>query len=332
MKLRLPIRYVPVGATAFIMILLFWIGAVSFEYFVSPGVVIGLFSEYAFLGIAAIGATFVILSGGIDLSVGSVVSFTSIFIAALIHKHGFHPLAAALLAISIGTIFGLSLGFFIQVFDMPPFMVTLAGMFFMRALGFVVHEQSMSIKHDFYTWISRDAVLVLPSGDGIPLRAFLMVGCILIAIVIAHLTRFGRNVYAVGGDEQSAKMMGLPVTSTKILIYGAAGFCSSLAGFVFTLYKQSGDPASAVGMELDAIAAVVIGGTQLTGGVGFMAGTLMGVIILGLIRTLIDFHGNLNSAWTSITTGLLLLTFIGLQRGIAHLGERAVKSNAAEAD
>jgi simple sugar transport system permease protein len=310
------------------MILLFSIGAVSFNYFASSGVVVGLFSEYAFLGIAAIGATFVILSGGIDLSVGSVVSFTSIFIAALIHKHGLHPLAAALIAISVGTLFGASMGFFIQVFEMPPFMVTLAGMFFMRALGFVVHDQSMSIKHEFYTWISRNAVLEIP-GTAIPLRAFLFVGCILIAIVIAHNTKFGRNIYAIGGDEQSAKMMGLPVAPTKIGVYAMAGFCSALAGFVFTLYKQSGDPASAIGMELDAIAAVVIGGTQLSGGVGFVAGTLMGVIILGLIRTLIDFHGNLNSAWTSIMIGLLLLTFIGLQRGVAYLGERAVKSSAA---
>jgi simple sugar transport system permease protein len=139
----------------------------------------------------------------------------------------------------------------------------------------------------------------------------------LIALFVAHYTRFGRSIYALGGDEQSAALMGLPVGRTKIMVYGLSGFCSALAGVVYTFYTQAGDPAACVGLELDAIAAVVIGGTLLSGGVGFMAGTLMGVLILGLIQTLITFQGNLNTWWTRIVVGVLVLIFILLQNIIS---------------
>jgi simple sugar transport system permease protein len=135
-------------------------------------------------------------------------------------------------------------------------------------------------------------------------------------------SKFGRSIYAIGGDEQSATLMGLPVGRTKILIYTVSGFCSALAGVVYTFYTQSGDPASCVGLELDAIAAVVIGGTLLSGGVGFMAGTLMGVLILGLIQTLITFKGDLNTWWTKIVIGMLVLVFILLQNFIARASAR----------
>ena len=142
------------------------------------------------------------------------------------------------------------------------------------------------------------------------------------ALFVAHYTPFGRYIYALGGDEQSATLMGLPVGRTKIFTYTVSGFCSALSGVVYTFYTQSGDPASCVGLELDAIAAVVIGGTLLSGGVGFMAGTAMGVLILGLIQTLITFQGNLNTWWTRIVVGMLVLVFILLQNVITSASRK----------
>ncbi len=135
-----------------------------------------------------------------------------------------------------------------------------------------------------------------------------------IALYLAHYTRFGRSVYAIGGSEQSALLMGLPVARTQILVYTLSGFCSALAGVVFTFYMLSGYGLHAVGMELDTIAAVVIGGTLLTGGVGFVIGTFFGVLIQGVIQTIISFEGTLSSWWTKIVIALLLFFFILLQR------------------
>jgi simple sugar transport system permease protein len=144
--------------------------------------------------------------------------------------------------------------------------------------------------------------------------ALIAIAVVLLAVFIAHATPFGRAVYAVGGNEHSAVLMGLPVRSTLIGVYTLSGFCSALAGVVFTLYMLSGYGLHAVGLELDAIAAVVIGGTLLTGGVGFVAGTLFGVLILGIIQTLIMFDGSLSSWWTRIVIGGLLFVFCLLQR------------------
>jgi ribose/xylose/arabinose/galactoside ABC-type transport system permease subunit len=135
-----------------------------------------------------------------------------------------------------------------------------------------------------------------------------------VAAWVAHYTQFGRTMYAIGGNEQSAVLMGLPVRSTLIGIYAFSGFCSALAGVVFTFYMLSGYGLHAVGLELDAIAAVVIGGTLLTGGIGYVWGTLVGVMLLGLIQTLIMFDGSLSSWWTRIAIGGLLFFFCLLQR------------------
>jgi simple sugar transport system permease protein len=154
----------------------------------------------------------------------------------------------------------------------------------------------------------------LPGGTFLSVGAALSLVVVAAAAVILHGTRFGRRVYALGGSEQSSLLMGLPVARTKIAVYAISGFCSALAGLVFILYIQSGNPRAAIGMELDAIAAVVIGGTLLTGGVGYVVGSLIGVLLIGLIKTLISAEGTLNSWWIKIATGALLLVFILLQR------------------
>jgi simple sugar transport system permease protein len=316
MKSRLSAKYIPLIATAAVLIGLYVLGCISFQGFASPGVLVNLVGDNAFLGVVAIGATFVILSGGIDLSVGSVVAFTSIFIASLL-EHSTAPLAAIALALTAGALFGTAMGLIIQIFDLPPFLVTLAGMFLARGCGFIIHSESLAITHPFFSDTADKLAIPLTDRLSIPLTATSYIVFLLLGIFAAHYTRFGRYIYALGGDEQSATLMGLPVGRTKVLTYTLSGFCSALAGVVYVFYMQSGNPASCVGLELDAIAAVVIGGTLLSGGVGFMAGTAMGVLILGLIQTLITFKGNVNTWWTPIVVGLLVLAFILVQNLIA---------------
>jgi simple sugar transport system permease protein len=317
----MPAKYIPLFATALVLIGLYVLGCVSFQNFGSLRVLVNLFGDNAFLGVAAVGATFVILSGGIDLSVGAMVAFTSILIASLL-DHGATPFMAIALALVAGAAFGTTMGFIIQIFQLPPFLVTLAGLFLARGLGFVIHPQSLAISHKFFLETIDHLAIPLNDRIGIPFTATCYLIIFAIALFGAHYTRFGRCIYALGGDEQSSTLMGLPVGRTKVLTYTLSGFCSALAGVVYTFYTQSGDPASCVGLELDAIAAVVIGGTLLSGGVGFMAGTAMGVLILGLIQTLITFKGDINSWWTRIVVGLLVLIFILLQNGISVLSKR----------
>jgi len=145
---------------------------------------------------------------------------------------------------------------------------------------------------------------------------------LLIGVVVAKRTRFGLNVYAVGGDVQSAALMGVPVKSTLVRIYALSGLYSGAAGIIFAIYTGSAYPLAAVGVELDAIAAVVIGGTLLTGGVGFVFGAFLGALIQGIIQTLIIFDGSLNSWWTKVAIGALLLMFILMQKGIVHFTRR----------
>ncbi len=314
MSLRLPPQAIPLVAATAVLAGLYLAGCLAFPNFGSLRVLINLFGDNAFLGVAAVGATFVILAGGIDLSVGAVVAFTGIFIASLLGQ-GYAPPVAIGLALLIGAGFGAFMGTLIQVFALPPFLVTLGGMFLARGMGFVVHPQSLSIDHPFYgDVIARDLAIPLTDRLSLPFTATSLLIVVLAATVVAKWTAFGRNVYAVGSSESSARLMGIDVARTKILVYAVAGFLSALGGVVATFYMQSGNPASFVGLELDAIAAAVMGGTLLRGGVGFIPGTLVGVLILGVIQTLITFQGNLNTWWTRIAVGGLLFVFILLQQ------------------
>jgi simple sugar transport system permease protein len=321
MKLRS--KYIPLLATMLVFVVLYTVGCLSYRNFGSLRVAMDLIGDNGFLGVAAVGATFVILSRGIDLSVGAVVAATSILIASLVEAH-VHPLAAIALSLIVGACFGATMGCIIHFYQQPPFMITLAGMFLARGLGFVIHPQSLGIKHSFYSrTINEDLAIHLTNHVSLPFTATSFLIVLVVGIFIAHCTRFGRAVYAIGDDEPSAALMGIPVGRTKIVIYTLSGFCSALAGVVYTFYTQSGDPASCVGFELDAIAAVVIGGTLLSGGVGFVGGTALGVLILGLIQSLINFKGDLNSWWTRIAVGLLVLLFIGLQNVVAAVSSRS---------
>lgn len=318
MKRWLQSRHLPLLATLLVLVVLF--GTASFLYpkFLSGRVILNLFGDNAALGIIAVGMTLVILSGGIDLSVGAVVAFTTILMATLVGKHSWHPATAGALSLVLGTSFGLCMGALIHHYELPPFLVTLGGMFFARGMAFVVSQESQGIVHAWYGALQQMALPLPGTGLSVRVPALIFLAMFTSGVVLAHATRFGRNVYAVGGSESSARLMGLPVGFTKVAVYGLNGAAAALAGIVVTIDMGSGNPAMGFGLELDAIAAAVIGGTLLSGGVGTMAGTLAGVLIFGTIQTALNFDGRLNSWWLRIAVGLLLLLFILLQRFVTH--------------
>jgi ribose/xylose/arabinose/galactoside ABC-type transport system permease subunit len=312
---RLPInsRQIPVAVTALLLLSLFAAGGLQFDGFASARVLANLFTDNAFLAIAAIGMTFVILSGGIDLSVGAVVALSGILCAVLIERLGWHPLLAIPVVVLCGASIGGCMGLLIHVYRLQPFIVTLAGMFFARGLATVISEQSIPIEHDFYDAVN-DFGIMLGGRAWFGSATMILVVFFAFAIWLAHFTRLGGYVYALGGNRQSAVLMGVPVGRTTIAVYVLSSTLAAAAGVVYSFYTSSGYALAGVGLELDAIAAVVIGGTLLSGGSGYVHGTLLGVLMMGLIQTWISFHGGLNSWWTKIVIGILVLVFIGLQR------------------
>lgn len=309
-------RTLPLTVTIVLFIVLFGFGSVMYTGFFSVQVLLDLLVDNAFLLIVSIGVTFVILLGGIDLSVGSVVAFTTIA-EAVMAQHWHWPVWVIVpLVLLIGTTFGAAQGALIHFFKLQPFVITLAGMFVARGACFLITLDSIPITDDTFKAISGLRVPVGIGGASVSTNVLIALVTLLVAIYVAHFSRFGRNVYAVGGNERSALLMGLPVASTKVGVYALSGFCSALGGVAFTFYVLSGYGLQAQGMELDAIAASVIGGTLLTGGVGYVVGTLFGVGILGTIQTLITFDGTLSSWWTRIFIGALLCIFCLLQRVI----------------
>ncbi|AHG45359.1 permease component of ribose/xylose/arabinose/galactoside ABC-type transporter [Rhizobium leguminosarum bv. trifolii WSM2297] len=308
-------KYLPLLATIVIFVLAYAGCTLQYPNMLSTRVIGNLLTDNAFLGIAAVGMTFVIISGGIDLSIGSVIAFTGVFLAVILQKTSIHPLLAFAIVLVITTAFGAVMGAIIHYLEMPAFIVTLAGMFLARGMAFVLSIDSIPIDHEYYSTLTS-LYWRLPGGGRLTLIGGIMLLVFAVGIFIAQRTRFGTNVYALGGGPQTARLMGVPVGRTTIQIYALSGFLAGLSGIVFSLYTSAGYSLAAVGVELDAIAAVVIGGTLLTGGAGFVAGTLIGILIQGLIQTYITFDGTLSSWWTKILIGLLLFAFILMQKAI----------------
>lgn len=307
-------RNVPLLATAIVLVVLFSAASLAYENFCSPLVISDLFSENAFLGIAALGMTLVILSGGIDLSVGAVIGFTTVLVATLITQYQWSPWAVWAVAILVGILYGSAMGALIHVFRLPAFLVTLAGLFFARGMAFCVNRQSVQIRHDTHEWVSGLAISIGPTEIGFTTILFLLL--FVAMVVFINFSAFGRCIYAVGGDEESAVLMGVPVGRVKVFVYAINGLCSALAGIAMTLFLDSGNPINATGLELDVIAVVVIGGTLLNGGVGNFTGTLLGFLIYGTIYQ-ITYFANWGSSVATIAIGCLLLAFILLQRFLA---------------
>lgn len=306
-------RILPLIATIVVFIALYLVSFQRFPAFGTTRVIGNFLTDKSFLGITAIGMTFVILSGGIDLSVGSVIAFTGVFCALAIGQLGMHPLVAFAIVLVLGAAFGAAMGAIIYFYKIPPFIATLAGMFLARGGSFVLSQESIPIQHPFFDEVSKLYIL-FPDKGRLTFVAVLFVIVLLLGIVLAHVTRFGRNIYAIGGNENAALLLGVPIGRTIIGVYTLSSFLAALAGIVYALYTKSGYPRAAIGVELDAIAAVVVGGTLLTGGVGYVAGTFIGIMIQGVIQTYITFDGTLNSWWTKIIIGALLFMFIALQK------------------
>jgi len=305
-------RVLPVLATFVLFVAMFAVGSARYDGFFSLQVLLNLFIDNAYLLVLAVGMTFVIITGGIDLSVGSVVALSGVLAAKLLSV-GWSAVAVLVIVLLVGTSLGLAMGLVIHYLELQPFVVTLAGMFLARGLCYVISVESIPIRDPLFTAVAQGTVS-LPGDTFVSPSVVVAVLVVLVGAYLLHATRFGRTVYAVGGNQQSAELMGVRVGRTKVAVYGISGLCSAIGGLLFAFYSLSGYSLSAVGTELDAIAATVIGGTLLSGGVGLVVGSVLGVLVLGLIQTFISFEGTLSSWWTRIVIGALLLVFVVLQR------------------
>lgn len=324
-------KFIPLMSTALLALVAYGIGAYFFVGMRNPQVFFNLFRNSSWLLISGIGMTFVILTGGIDLSVSGVVALTTVASAVLL-REGWNPWFVVFLMLVMGMTLGATMGSFITYLKVQPFIATLAGMWFARGMCFFISDDAVTIDNPVFQILGKTKILIpglkeLADHQGTPapyisipvMVAFTLLG---IAIFVAHYTRFGRTVYAIGGNEgrneQSARLMGLPVNRTKMLVYTFNGFCSALAGLSFSLFVSSGHGLYAPGLELEVIASVVMGGTMLTGGSGYVFGTFFGVLVLAVTQALIQFIGSLSSWWTKIVIGILTLTFIGVQTVLAN--------------
>ncbi|PFG29134.1 galactofuranose ABC transporter, permease protein YjfF [Paramicrobacterium agarici] len=304
-------KYGPIIVTALLLVGMFAYGMSQYRGFSNPQIVVNLLIDNAHLVVLAVGMTFVILTAGIDLSVGAVLALATMMAASLAQSGAPAGVVIPLILVST-TVLGLLVGVMVHYFDIQPFIATLAAMFLARGLCYVISAKSISIDAPFFTVLGQTRLRFL--GLSVTPSVIVAVAIVIVALVVLRYTRFGRTVYAIGGSEASSRLMGLPVARTKVIVYAISGFCSGLAGVLYTFYTLSGYALTAVGTELDAIAAVVIGGTLLTGGYGSVLGSVLGVLVLGTIQTLITFDGSLTSWWTKIFIGALLLIFIVLQK------------------
>lgn len=321
-------KYIMVYATVAIFLIIYAFGAIAYgnKGFTTLRTFVNMFIDNAYYGISAVGMTMVLITGGIDLSVASVASLTGMFIAYGNSVLGIHPALCILAALVMGVGLGLLQGATIHYLNVPPFIATLTGNFLARGVCSLISRESIDISHPMIDALAKWKIYFMRPENGewvkikpiafINFNLILFLVMIIIGTIILQKTRFGRNIYAIGGNEQSAKLMGLPVARTKVLVYGFNGLCSVLAGVAYALYVKSGWNLSLQGGELEVITCAVIGGTLLTGGVGYMIGTLFGVLLKSVIPALITFNGNLLSWWGKIATGALLLLFICIQRAV----------------
>ena len=304
-------RYLSPIASVVLFAALFGTVIVRYDFASPSQVFLNLLVDNAHLIVLAVGMTFVILTGGIDLSVGSVVALSTVILAKTLQSGWPAPVAIATVLI-VGPLLGLLMGTVIEFFELQPFIVTLAGMFLARGLCYVISVNSLPIKDPVLRALGLN-YLYLYEDKFIRWSVVIALAVVAVAVFVLHQTRFGRTVYAIGGNRQSAQLMGLAAARTQISVYVISGFCAALAGLLLGVQKLSGYSLNGVGLELDAIAAAVIGGVLLSGGVGFVLGALIGVLVLGSIQVLVTTE-NLDSHWTRIMTGILLLIFVLVQR------------------
>ncbi len=291
------------------LIVIFIIAALRYPIFHSWTNIYNLLRQNSMIGLIAVAMTMVVLTGGIDLSVGAVCSMTSVIAAYLSITE--NPFIILVLPLCIGILFGFCNGLVISKMKVAPIISSLGFQLIARGISLVMTSgETMHISGTPKKWIPRIAKLSIFS---LPLIFLIFLIFALIFIYILKFRKFGRQIYAVGGNEAAAQMMGIRVDRIKIAVYTISGFASALAGLILVSRAGTGQPVACDGWEMDAIASVAIGGTSLAGGSGKIETTIYGVFILAIIGNMINLQGNINSWWQQIVTGLLLIIVLMLQ-------------------
>ena len=307
--------------------------------FLNPQQFFNIFNNNAYLIIISCGLTLVMISGGIDISVGGQIALITMTTVCMMENKGSSVFGAFIVAIAIGLAFGIVQGFFVSYLKIQPFIVTLAGMFFAKGMTTIVSVNPVTVKANETFLNIKDAYLNLPIGtyarNGNFIPSYLEIGAIVAIVIVLIMwavlkwTRIGRNFYAIGGNSESALMLGINVQRTRFMAYVICGLLAGLAGFVYLLHTGAGNASNADGAEMEAIASSIIGGTLLTGGVGSVIGTLFGVMSLKTINTIVIASGLTQPWWQKITTGLMLCFFILLQSVILSARKKKLGAQAA---
>lgn len=282
-----------------------------------------LFNENAALIVIACGLTIVMITGSIDISVGGSTALICTTCIVCLNNHGFNFFTALIMALAIGLIFGAVQGFLVAYLEMQPFIVTLAGMFLGRGLVALIEVNQIQVSNPGFEALSGSRILIPFLGDynkkGVFIQSKLEYGVVVALIIVCVMywvlkkTKLGRNFYAVGGNAQSALMLGINVRKTRFLAHLLCGLLAGIGGFLYVFHTRSGSVQQATGLEMDAIAASIIGGTLLTGGVGNVFGTLFGVLASGIVLLVVTAIGSQDPWWPQITRAAMLCFFIVLQ-------------------
>ncbi|PRB59109.1 ABC transporter permease [Microbacterium sp. MYb45] len=314
----------PTIASVVIFVGMVVFGEIAYGRIVQANTLSNLLINNAHLIVLAVALTFVILTGGIDLSVGSIIALSSVA-GVMLSNAGWNALAVIVAMIGIGAAFGVVSGVLIRYFNVQPFIATLAMMFLGRGLASLLSTKPERLGEDSpIRWIGVQLKIV----DGPKVNDLVITPAVVIAVIVVavaffvlHRTRTGRTVYAIGGSESSALLMGLPVHRTKVLVYVISGSLAGLAAVLYTARLGTAQNITGIGWELDAIAAAVIGGTVLTGAYGYVLGSVIGALVLGLMNVLITRDGGIPPEMTTIITGGILLVFVLLQRAVTRKRE-----------
>lgn len=302
-----------------------YIGAMIFlkKGFLKPQTFFNILNANAALIITACGMSLVMITGGIDISVGGVVALVSMSCAVYLDYHGGNVLVSLLIALGIGLAFGAVQGFLVAYLDIQPFIVSLAGMFFARGMTTIVHTAPFNVANEAFVALKDTRINVPGLGTvnklGKYVNAYVEIGVIVAILVVIIMfcvlrwTRLGRNFYAVGGNRQSALMLGINVKKTRFLAHLLCGLSAGVGGYIYFLHVGSGSASHAMGMEMNAIASSIIGGTLLTGGVGNIFGTFVGVLSLSTIQNIVSSIGLDQAWWTGITVAGMLCLFLIIQ-------------------
>ncbi|MBQ6815441.1 MAG: sugar ABC transporter permease YjfF [Lachnospiraceae bacterium] len=286
--------------------------------------------------ITACGMSLVMITGGIDISVGGVVGLVTMCCAVNLDQSGGNIVTSMLIALGIGLAFGLVQGYLVAYLDIQPFIVTLAGMFFARGMTTIIHANPFNVQHEAFTEF-RTTTVEIPgagyvaekTGKYIPaqVEVGVLVALLIVIILFCFLrwTKTGRNFYAVGGNKQSALMLGINVKRTKFLSHVICSVLAGIGGYIYFMHVGAGSPQNATGMEMDAIASSIIGGTMLSGGVGNIIGTLFGVLSLGTIQKIVGSAGLDDAWWTGITVAAMLCIFLVIQSIVIARKKKALK-------